>query len=131
MLKASFSLVAVALLAGCATLGGGPRPLIDNSEWRITRIDGAAPVGEASLTFVDDRIAATAGCNRMAGSWKLDTGRLVVSQLAMTRMFCEGKMEQEQALSQLLDGGPDVTISGKRMMLKTPAHSAELERTKP
>jgi heat shock protein HslJ len=131
MPKASFSLVAIALLAGCAAINPpSKRPTLGDSEWRITALDGKAPAGEATLAFAGDRIAASAGCNRMSGSWKMDAGRLVVGQLASTRMFCEGKMEQEQALSQLLDGGPDVTMSDDRMMLKTPKHSAELERTK-
>lgn len=131
MLKASFPLVAIALTTGCATLNPtGEKPVLGDTEWRITAIDGAAPAGEAMLSFTGDRLSASAGCNRMNGSWKMEAGRLVVGRLAATRMFCEGKMEQEQALSQLLDGGPDVTISGRRMMLKTAAHSAELQRTK-
>lgn len=119
---------ALALLAGCATTMTGSSPSLADSEWRFTAIDGAAPAGEATLTFRSDRLVANAGCNRMGGTWREEGGKLIVGPLMATRMFCEGKMEQERAVSDLLDAGPDVTVSDDRMTLKSAAHSAELAR---
>ena len=45
-------------------------------------------------------------------------------------VMSEGRMEQERAVGELLGAGPELTVSGKRMTLRTAAHSAELERTR-
>lgn len=121
------SLIGFVLLGGCTTVDADRPPLAD-SEWRFTAIDGAPPVGEATLSFQGDRLSAHAGCNRMAGSWRHAGGKLVAGPLMATKMFCEGRMEQERAVAELLDAGPDMTVTGARMTLKSPAHSAQLER---
>jgi len=112
------------LLAGCATTA----PALVDSEWRITAIDGAPPVGEATLAFRAERLVASAGCNRLGGAWREEAGKLVVGPLMATRMFCEGKMEQERALNDLLSAEPAVARSGDRLTLKTTAHSVEAVR---
>ncbi|MCW1427887.1 META domain-containing protein [Novosphingobium sp. JCM 18896] len=132
MRKLSIPLALLALLAGCATTSTGtaptPKLVLADSEWRVTTIDGTPPVGEASLAFRPDRLVASAGCNRLGGTWSENAGKLVVGPLMSTRMFCEGKMEQERALSDLLGGEPAVTLSGDRLSLRTTAHAVELVR---
>jgi heat shock protein HslJ len=116
------------LLAGCATHTASGGATLTDSEWLFTTIDGAPPVGEATLSFQGNRLAANAGCNRMAGTWRGEGGRLVAGPLAATRMFCEGRMDQERAVSELLGGSPEITLDGDHLTLKSPAHSAELQR---
>ena len=128
MRNVSILLALPLLLAGCVTTAPGAAPTLAESEWRVTAIDGAPPVGEATLAFRADRLVASAGCNRLGGTWREESGKLVVGPLMATRMFCEGKMEQERALNDLLGAEPAVTRSGDRLSLKTTAHSAELVR---
>ena len=116
-----------ALLAGCMTPAPNASPLA-GSEWRFTAIDGVPPVAEATLSFGDDRLAANAGCNQMGGAWRSEGGKLVAGPLALTRMFCEGRMDQERAVSTLLSGSPEFVLNGDRLTLKGGAHSAELAR---
>lgn len=124
-----FPFAAIALLAGCTTTGAGPStPSLGDSEWRFTAIDGSPPVGEATLSFQGERLSANAGCNRMGGTWRSEDGKLVAGPLMGTKMFCEGKMDQERAVSELLGSSPDLALSADRMTLKTTAHSAELVR---
>lgn len=125
----TFSLVSLALLAGCSTMTPSA-PTLTDSEWRFTAIDGAPPVGEATLFFQGNRLSANAGCNRMGGTWRNDAGKLIAGPLMATRMFCEGKMDQERAVSELLGGSPDLTLGDRRMTLKSAGHSAELTRTR-
>ena len=129
MRKTSIPLASLVLLAGCAAPAAGGSSLAD-SRWRFTAIDGAAPVADdAHLEFHADRLGARVGCNGMGGAWRIDGGRLIAGPLISTQMYCEGRMEQERAVSALLSGGPTLSVAGDRMTLKSTAHSAELIRT--
>lgn len=122
-------LASLALLASCTTTEAGPSgPKLGDSEWRFTAIDGSPPVGEATLSFQGERLSANAGCNRMGGTWRNEGGKLVAGPLMSTKMFCEGKMDQERSVSELLGSSPDLSVGADRMTLKTTAHSAELVR---
>jgi len=116
-------------LSSCvAAPAGGSFPL-DGTRWHFAAIDGAAPVTDAAvLTFRAGRIAANVSCNGMGGSWRIEHGRLIAGPLISTQMWCEGKMEQERAVSALLSGSPEVRMGGGRMSLKSGGHSAELVR---
>jgi heat shock protein HslJ len=111
------------ILAGCMT--ASPHALTD-SQWRFATIDGAAPVAEATLDFAGGRLSANTGCNRMAGAWRAENGKLIAGPLAATKMFCEGRMHQETVLGELLGGSPALLVTGDRMTLRTTAHWAEL-----
>lgn len=128
MRHASKALVAIALVSGCTTSTRSGGPALTDSEWLFTAIDGAPTVGEATLTFQGDRLLANAGCNRMAGSWRSEGRRLVAGPLAATKMFCDGKMDQERAVAELLGGSPEIALNGHQLMLKSARHSAELQR---
>jgi heat shock protein HslJ len=95
----------------------------------FTSIDGAAPVApETSLAF-GERLTANVGCNGLSGAWQLQDGRLVAGPLMATRMFCAGRMEQEQAVSALLSGNPAVRLEGDSLTLTSTDRSAVLTRS--
>lgn len=76
------------------------------SIWQVEDILGE-PVIEGSRTefsfFEPGRIAATVGCNRMAGGVIKGNGTLKFGMMMMTRMACEeGLMEQEERFAQAL-----------------------------
>lgn len=123
----TFALLPLAI-AACATVSGEATSLTGTS-WRFTSIDGQAPVStEASLRF-DEAVNASVGCNGMRGAWRLEGGRLRLDgPLVSTRMFCEGRMEQEAAVSELLSGSPEVVVDGDTLTLTAGAHSAVLTR---
>ena len=122
-------------LAACTTAPGSigaSQPALGDGEWRFLRIDGKPPVDPAArLTLQGERIGANVGCNGMGGNWKVEDGRLIAGPLISTQMWCEGKMEQERAVSVLLSGNPEITVSGNRMELRSAGHSAQLERAAP
>ena len=125
------------LIAACAPAGTASTPApaavtaeaLTGSNWTITRIDDApAKSPRAALRFDKDRISMTAGCNGMGGAWKLDGNRLTGGPFMSTMMYCDGLMDQERALSQLLEGKPEVLRDGDRLTLRSASHSAVLVR---
>ena len=115
-------------VAGCTTPQASS-PSLNGTTWRFTSIDGESPVAaDASLQF-GERLSAKAGCNGMSGAWRLEGDRLVAGPLASTRMFCEGKMEQENAIGALLSERPVVMLEGDQLTLSSSAHTAVLART--
>jgi heat shock protein HslJ len=127
----SLRLVAPAVLsfalAACMT-PATETPSLDGTHWRFTSIDGAAPAASTTSLQFADRLNANTGCNGMSGPWRMEAGRLVAGPLISTRKFCEGLMEQEDAVSALLTGSPTVTLSGDTLTLTSSGHSAELAR---
>ena len=120
-------LLALPFLAACATAQGAPASL-GPSEWRFTLIDGTKPVsGEAKLTIQSDQIGANVGCNGMGGDLKIEGNKLVVGPMISTKMWCDGVMDQEMDVEQLLSASPTWQLTGGKLILTSPKHSAELE----
>ncbi len=129
MHRTILSAATLALLSACAAPAAGGGASLTDSHWRFTAVDGAAMAGDkATLSFSSGRISANVGCNGMSGPWRIESGRLIAGPLISTQMWCEGKMEQERAVSALLSSGPELTVTGDRMTLKSGAHAAELVR---
>ena len=84
------------------------RPEVDFTEhlWTISAI-GEAPTLFPSRTelvfFPDGRVSATAGCNRLIGSYRRHGGILSFGRIASTMMACpEGLAEQELQFARIL-----------------------------
>ncbi len=86
-----------------------PTPLLGR-EWMIEDIAGRGVIdnSHATLHFLSDgRLAGSASCNRMIGSYETTPGRLTVTIAGATMMACpEALMNQER---KLLDWLPTVT----------------------
>jgi len=134
MRKPALVLLLAAVCAGCVARPAAPDRLVE-SEWRFVKIDGYEPfrADGARVSFGDERISASVGCNTMAGEWRIEEGRLIAGPLAGTRMFCQGDVwEQEQAVAALLVAAPTLEWqSADSLVLKSSGHSAELARVSP
>jgi heat shock protein HslJ len=70
------------------------------------------------LSFDDDAITASAGCNLFSGSGGIADGRLVIEDLAGTEMACEpALMEQEQWWAALLSSQPQAQVGDRELTL--------------
>ncbi|MCC6926027.1 META domain-containing protein [Novosphingobium sp.] len=120
------SLPLLVLLAACsATTPIAAEP--GSSSWTFVAIDGKPPVSsKTSLTLSETRIGANVGCNGMGGDLKFEPGRLVTSGIFSTMMYCDGLMEQERAVVELLEASPTFFIEGDRLGIKSDQHSALL-----
>ena len=106
----------LSLLCAAITLGAcQPAALPKGQYWQL---NPAAGDKAFSLQFDQDRLSGFTGCNRAMGSFSVDKGELVVSQLASTMMACSPEiMQREQQFSQLLQQRPRVSIDGKILTL--------------
>lgn len=123
-------LPALVLLAACsATTPSVADP--GGSKWTFVAVDGQPPVSsKSSLTIEEGRIGANLGCNGMGGDLKIEQGRLVTVPIISTQMYCDGLMDQERAVAELLDAKPRFFIEGDRMLIHSDKHKAELVRKK-
>lgn len=123
-------LPALVLLAACsATTPSGADP--GGSKWTFVAIDGQPPVSsKTSLSIETGRIGANLGCNGLGGDLRIEQGRLVTGPIISTQMYCDGLMDQERAVAELLQAKPRFVIEGDRMVIHSDQHKAELVRMK-
>jgi heat shock protein HslJ len=72
------------------------------------------------LSFDEEgrRIGVNAGCNHMGGEARVENGRLVASEMAMTAMGCDGgRSEQDDWLAKFLTGAPTASSTGSELVL--------------
>ena len=112
--------IAALALTGC---GGSDAGSLDSLEGKTFAagvakgqelVDGA-PV---SIEFLDGRISAHAGCNiiNAPATWADGTLKLT-APAAMTQMFCDGLMDQEQWFVTFLESSPEIAFNGSRLTL--------------
>ena len=95
-----------AFLSTAVTENGQPKPLVAGTRIRLS-------FGEEGR-----RIGANAGCNHMGGEARVENGRLVASEMAMTAMGCDGgRNEQDDWLAKFLTGTPTISSSGSELVL--------------
>jgi heat shock protein HslJ len=128
-------LVALPLLAACATpqadADAGPEadPDMPLTSWTFVAIDSQKPVfDKAELRIYERRIAATVGCNGLGGDLEVTPGKLKIGPVVSTQMYCDGLMEQERAVTELLGASPAFFIENGRMAIVSDKHVAELVR---
>ena len=104
------------VLHGCA---GQPSDLLAEHTWKVTMLDGQAPLSEPSMTIQflpeDGIVAGSSSCNRFHASYTLTGERLELSNIAGTMMHCgEEIMAQEQEFKRVLSGieGFDIDAGG-------------------
>lgn len=92
------------------TEGGAARPLVDD-----TRI---------AINFRDGNIGATAGCNSMGATYRIDDGVLVVGDMFTTEIGCDpDRHAQDQFVAELLSSNPTIGLDGDQLTIA----SAEVE----
>jgi heat shock protein HslJ len=103
-------------LSTVVTENGAPRTLVAGTRIRLTfDADGR-------------RISANAGCNHLGGQAKIESGRLVVTDLATTDMGCDRpRHDQDEWLGKLLVARPSITLTGTELVLATTTAELRLQ----
>ena len=84
----------------------------------------------ATITFSDGKVNGSTGCNQFSGDYQVegnDTGRLSISDLAITEMYClepAGLMDQEEFFFQTLSDAHRFEFSPDRLMIYQEGHEA-------
>ena len=89
-------------LAGCAATPGQEGSAVVG-QW------GGVPDGSPVLVFTPEgTFTGNDGCNTLGGSWKQDGGRIVLEDMTMTLMACEG-------LDTWLSSASSATLEGMNL----------------
>lgn len=114
-------LVGAILLVGC---GAGPGASLEGREFLSTSVteDGVnRPLvadTQIRLSFRDGQIGASAGCNSIGGTYRLEGDRLVFEGGGMTEMGCDDERHaQDDWLAEFLGSGPVVSLVGSELRL--------------
>lgn len=106
-------LLAIAMLAGCASGGGR----LGGGEWRAVDINGAPVLAGEAVTLrldSDDRVSGNTGCNLYSGSYQLSSRQGIrFSAVASTRRACDAAvMDQERRYLAILENVQAYSLYG-------------------
>jgi heat shock protein HslJ len=114
----------VTILAGaaCSAAGGGASPA-GRQFLSLGVTDGGVPRQLVAgtrirLGFDATSMSASAGCNTIGGTYRIEGGRLVVDAAGMTEMGCDqARHDQDDWLSTFLSSKPAVSLVGSDLTL--------------
>ena len=105
-------------------------PLL-GQEWVIEDIAGSGVIDNSHaslLFFADGRLAGSATCNRILGSYKSDDKRLTIAPVGTTMMACpEALMNQERKLLDLLPTVESYRIDETGALVLTTANKTTIK----
>lgn len=119
--ETTLTFTAVEAPAGGVAEVGETGPLV--GAWDISAVtgpDGAAVelVAPAYVEFTaQGEVFGTGGCNRMMGGYSIDGDTVELGPMAGTMMFCEGIMDQEDAVLAAFNGAATFTVEGDVLTL--------------
>lgn len=94
-------------LSDSVSVGGNLRPLVAGTRIRL-------------MFSTDRRITATAGCNILGGTVRIEDDHLTVSDLGSTEMGCDpARHSQDEWLSSFLSANPAYVLDGTRLQLRS------------
>ena len=121
------------LIAACSSApGGSAGPVATDPPAGLsgaTFLSTSVTVGRTALDLVpgtrirlvfgaDGNLGASAGCNMIGGTWRLDNGVLRFEGGGMTEMGCdEPRHAQDDWLSKFLGSAPTVALAGPELIL--------------
>ncbi|MBX2970684.1 MAG: META domain-containing protein [Cyclobacteriaceae bacterium] len=110
-------LLMVVALINCQT----QKLSLTDVEWKLTSLNGKdyATAEPITLTFTgDNKVAGHAGCNRYFGSYTHSGSVISFGNLGATKMYCDGKMETEDAFMKALAEVDGYSLSTEKLQLK-------------
>jgi heat shock protein HslJ len=124
-------LAALTTLAGCSLMrppavvaSAAAVPLLD-THWRLVQLGDQVldnPAGERDahvvLSSTNNSVTGDSGCNRLFGHYALENEMLKFDGLGGTKMFCEARMQLEQAFTNALMSTLTWRITGRTLELR-------------
>jgi heat shock protein HslJ len=95
-------------------------PLV-GTDWDLVQYGEQTPLpgATASITFTEDEINGSTGCNSYFGNYTLDVSALAIDPLGRTERGCEGIMEQEEGYLEMLQASESITLEEERLTIHT------------
>ena len=128
--RAALVLVVLATALGaCSTVA----PVLKDREFLSVRVtEGGAPKAlvagtRIALRFSEADVSASAGCNGLGGTYRIDLGKLLYESGGQTLKGCEPLLQaQDEWLVDFLDSDPTITLIGNDLTLDSGARSIHL-----
>ncbi|MDO8343287.1 MAG: META domain-containing protein [Cellvibrio sp.] len=95
-----------------------------NTYWKLilindTEVTVAENQSEPHLTFnAENRVSGSDGCNRIMGSYLLESDKLTLDEMAGTKMACAEGAEQTQAFNDILTKVAAYTVHSDQLELR-------------
>lgn len=97
--------------------------LLIGREFLVTAASGLTLLPDivVRLTFTDQQLGISAGCNSMGTGWSIDRGRLIAgADMITTDMACEAsRMDQDAAMAAFVASSPEATLLDDTLTLTT------------
>ena len=126
--RSSLAILATTLGA-CSTVA----PVLKDREFLSVRVtEGGAPKAlvagtRIALRFSEADVGASAGCNGLGGTYRIDLGKLLYERGGQTAKGCEPLLQaQDEWLVDFLDSDPTITLIGNDLTLDSGATSIHL-----
>lgn len=74
------------------------------------------------------KMSGFAGCNQVNGNLRFEYNKMIVEQLASTRMYCGETSDLENEILTILRGQPVYHLKGLNLILETPRGSLTLKK---
>lgn len=117
VVRFALSVVTLSFALGCG-LDSDSEAGLQDGVYLFESAEGFTPVSGTTvrISFEDGRFGFSAGCNSHGGSYEIDGGRLVLSDLSSTDIGCDTPLhEQDTWLAAFFSSMPLVTIEGSRL----------------
>lgn len=114
-----FLVIIALMLVSC---GAGGASSLDGTDWVLTSLNGASPLGSFTLTFADGQVNGKAGCNSYFGDYDQSGNTLSIPMIGMTEMYCmdpEGIMDQETLYVGILSRVDSFSMDGTQLQLES------------
>jgi heat shock protein HslJ len=127
------SLLLLLLLTACTVQPEAP---LDGTEWlsiAVTEDGEDRPLVDGTqirLSFADGQLGASAGCNTMGGTYRIEDGRLLFVGGGMTEMGCDDERHaQDDWLLGFIGAQPSIAQEGDKLTLTSGATVIALQDT--
>ncbi len=108
---------------GCKNSAADDAYDVSNTEWQLESINGTPPLAQSAITlsFSDDQVSGSAGCNSYSGGYQQDGSQLTIGPLMSTLMACvdSAMMQQETDFLEALSSIESVTATEDQLTLTT------------
>jgi heat shock protein HslJ len=94
--RALFAIAMAAAIAEGTVHAQAVDPALAAETWHVFEIEGVQATFQETLQFAEHRVTGRSACNRFTAGLQQSAGTLEIGQPVATRMFCQGRMDEEQ-----------------------------------
>ena len=121
MMKYTYSLAAILLVAGCTDSGRAGHTPLPGTTWNLVEMNNEKiqhPGPQIPhLRFEAEKVTGNDGCNNFFGDYTLEANSLKFGMLASTRMTCPQLKEFDMKFNKMISATTGYSIHGEKLEL--------------